>query len=53
MTKMGNMCHIVIPVLDRHNGSNQDFTSIESNADEIIDFIDQKFSGVLSWRFEY
>lgn len=37
--------HIVIPVLDGHNGSDQDFTSIESNADEIIDFIDQKFSG--------
>ena len=37
--------HIIIPVLDGHNGSDRDFTSIENNADEIIDFIDEKCSG--------
>ena len=28
--------HIIIPVLDGHNGSDTDFTTIENNADEII-----------------
>ena len=37
--------HVIIPVLDGHSGSDRDFTTIESNADEIIDFIDEKCSG--------
>lgn len=37
--------HIVIPVLDGHNGSGTDFTSIEKNADRIIDYIDNQFHG--------
>lgn len=37
--------HIIIPVLDGHNGSDRNFTSIENNADEIIDFIDEKCLG--------
>ena len=37
--------HIVIPILDGHSGSNQSFTSIEDNANRIIEFIDQKYNG--------
>ena len=37
--------HVIIPVLDGHSGSDRDFTTIESNANEIIDFIDEKCSG--------
>ena len=37
--------HIVLPILDGHAGSDEDFTSIEKNADEIIDYIDQNFDG--------
>lgn len=35
----------MIPVLDGHSGSDQDFTTIENNANEIINFIDEKCSG--------
>lgn len=34
-----NEFHIVIPILDGHSGSDTNFTSIESNALEIINFI--------------
>ena len=37
--------HVIIPVLDGHSGSDRDFTTIESNANEIINFIDKKCSG--------
>ncbi|MGM9631910.1 MAG: alpha/beta fold hydrolase [Eubacteriales bacterium] len=37
--------HVLIPVLDGHNGADRDFTSIEDNAREIIDFIDENFGG--------
>lgn len=37
--------HIIIPVLDGHNGSDRNFTSIENNADEVIAFIDEKCHG--------
>ena len=37
--------HVIIPVLDGHSGSDRDFTTIESNANEIINFIDEKCSG--------
>ncbi len=37
--------HIIIPVLDGHNGSGTDFTSIEKNADEIIHYVDENFCG--------
>ena len=33
-----NEFHIVIPILDGHSGSDTNFTSIESNALEIINF---------------
>ncbi|MBE6039312.1 MAG: alpha/beta hydrolase [Anaerofustis stercorihominis] len=35
--------HIVIPILDGHPGSDAPFTSIESNAKEIISYIDENF----------
>lgn len=37
--------HIILPILDGHADSNRDFTSIEDNAIEIIDYIDQNFNG--------
>lgn len=37
--------HIVIPVLDGHSGSDHDFTSIEDNADGILEYIDTACAG--------
>ena len=37
--------HVIIPVIDGHSGSDRDFTTIGSNADEVINFIDEKCSG--------
>ena len=37
--------HVVLPILHGHAGSDNDFTTIEDNAAEIIDFIDEKFGG--------
>ena len=37
--------HIVIPVLDGHSGSDQKFTSIEDNANRILEYIDKNCSG--------
>ena len=37
--------HVIIPVLDGHSGSDRDFTTIGSNADEVINFLDEKCSG--------
>lgn len=36
---------VVLPILDGHNESDRDFTTIEENAKEIIDWIDQEFDG--------
>lgn len=40
-----NDYHIIIPILDGHSGSDRNFTTIEHNAEEIIDFIDRQFGG--------
>ena len=40
-----NEFHIVIPILDGHSGSDTNFTSIESNALEIINFINKSYNG--------
>ena len=40
-----NDFHIIIPILDGHSGSDRNFTTIESNAEEIIDFIDENCDG--------
>jgi len=37
--------HVVLPILDGHFESDKNFTSIESNADEIIEFIDKNYDG--------
>ena len=37
--------HIVIPILDGHSDSDTNFTSIENNALEIIDFINENCNG--------
>ncbi len=37
--------YIVIPILDGHSGSDTNFTSIESNALEIINFINKNYNG--------
>lgn len=37
--------HIVLPVLDGHAGSDRPFTSIEDNAREIVDYIDEQYAG--------
>lgn len=37
--------HLVIPILDGHSGSDKDFTSIEDNALQIINFIDKQYNG--------
>lgn len=37
--------HIVIPILDGHSDSDTNFTSIENNASEIINFINENYNG--------
>ena len=37
--------HVLLPILDGHAGSDRPFTSIEDNASEVIDFIDEKLGG--------
>ena len=37
--------HVILPILDGHAGSDQQFTTIEENASEIIEFINSKFGG--------
>lgn len=36
---------VILPILDGHAGSDRPFTTIESNAEEIISFIDGHFGG--------
>lgn len=42
---LANEYHVILPVLDGHENSDTDFTSIEDNADEILEFIDQQCNG--------
>ena len=37
--------HVILPILDGHTASDTDFTTIEDNAAEIINFIDENFGG--------
>ncbi|MBP5225164.1 MAG: alpha/beta fold hydrolase, partial [Lachnospiraceae bacterium] len=37
--------HVILPVLDGHAGSDRPFTTIEENAAEIIEFIDERLNG--------
>lgn len=40
-----NRYHVVLPILDGHTGSDNDFISIEKNASRLISFIDKEFGG--------
>lgn len=40
--------HVVVPALDGHAGSDCDFTSIEDNAEKLIQLIDENFNGSVS-----
>ena len=40
-----NQYHVVLPILDGHAGSDNDFISIEKNASRLISFIDNEFGG--------
>lgn len=37
--------HVILPILDGHAGSDKQFISIEKNASEIIEFINEKLGG--------
>jgi pimeloyl-ACP methyl ester carboxylesterase len=37
--------HVILPILDGHSDSDNDFVSIEENAERIISFIDEKYGG--------
>ena len=37
--------HVILPILDGHSGSDRDFASIENNANEIIEYIDNNYNG--------
>ncbi|MEG0878756.1 MAG: alpha/beta hydrolase, partial [Oscillospiraceae bacterium] len=39
--------HVVLPMLDGHADSDTPFTTIENNAKELIDYIDQNFHGAI------
>lgn len=38
-------CHVILPILDGHAGSDSHFTTIEDNAAEIVEFIKDHFGG--------
>jgi len=40
-----NRFRVILPILDGHAGSDRDFSTIESNAADIISFIDEQFGG--------
>ena len=40
-----NRYHVVLPILDGHTGSDNDFINIEKNASRLISFIDKNFGG--------
>ncbi len=37
--------HVILPILDGHSGSDENFTGIEDNARKIISFIDNAYGG--------
>ena len=43
--KLQNKYHIILPILDGHSDSDRSFTSIEDNAQEIIDFVKNNCGG--------
>ena len=45
---MARRYHVVLPVLDGHAGSDTPFTTIEDNAERILQYIDEQFSGQIT-----
>ena len=43
--KLQNKYHIILPILDGHSDSDRSFSSIEDNAQEIIDYINNNYGG--------
>ena len=43
--RLQNKYHIILPILDGHSDSDKNFTSIEDNAQEIIDYINNNYGG--------
>ena len=43
--ELQNDYHIILPILDGHSESDKSFTSIEDNAQEIIDYINENLGG--------
>lgn len=43
--KLANSYHVVLPILNGHAGSDLDFTTIEQNSNNIVEFISEKFGG--------
>ena len=41
--------HVILPILDGHADSDRKFTSIEDNADEIINFINDNYNVHISF----
>ena len=43
--KLKNSYHIILPILDGHSESDRNFTSIEDNAQEIVEYIINNYNG--------
>ena len=43
--KLKNSYHIILPILDGHSESDRNFTSIEDNAQEIVEYITNNYNG--------
>ena len=43
--KLNNSYHIILPILDSHSESDRSFTSIEDNAQEIVEYITNNYNG--------
>lgn len=43
--RLQNKYHIILPILDGHSDSDRSFSSIEDNAQEIIDYINNNYGG--------
>lgn len=45
---LSERCHVVLPILDGHAGSEEPFTSIEENAARIVAYVDEHFGGQIT-----
>ncbi len=50
--KLQDSYHIVIPILDGHSDSDRSFTSIEDNAQEIIEYITNNYNGHILYQIQ-